>query len=312
MQQKKIVIAISMSFGLAMSTPALAGALDGGTAPLGSDVAVNGSITATGGSNTVVGSGSSISYPSAPANGWSNTAIGSGVTINGANNSSLGANSSTIGAGNVTIGNQATTGNSINSTGNVAIGMQATAINNTNGTGEIGATAIGYQSSATGKNSVAIGSGSIATTADSVSFGGGAQTATRVLQNVTAGTLATDAVNVSQLQAAIAGVSSPSIDTGAIVDQAVSQANAYTDRAIDGLRKEYSRAIAAVAASPALPALAPGERAIAVGTGYYNGQGGIGIAFALATQGGAIINAGVATTDSGGKPVLRAGAAWKF
>ncbi len=86
----------------------------------------------------------------------------------------------------------------------------------------------------------------------------------------------------------------------------------YTDQTINGLRKEYSRAIAAVAASPALPALAPGERAIAVGTGYYNGQGGLGIAFAQALQSGAIINAGVATTGSGGKPVLRAGAAWKF
>lgn len=309
MQQTKIVLALSLSFGLASS--ALAGGVDGGVAPLGSDVAVNGAITATGGSNTVVGSGAVISYPSAPASGWSNTAVGSGATINGANNSSLGANSSTIGAGNVTIGNQATTGNSVNSSGNVAIGQQATAINNTNGTGEEGAVAIGYQSSATGKNAVAIGSGSVATTANSVSFGGGVNTPTRVLQNVTAGTLGTDAVNVNQLQAAIAGVSAPSIDTGAIVNQAVGQANAYTDQAINGLRKEYSRAIAAVAASPALPALAPGERAIAIGAGHYNGQGGVGIAFAQALQGGAIVNAGV-SGGSGGKPVVRAGAAWKF
>ncbi len=340
---RKTTLALSLSFGLASS--ALAGGLDGGTAPLGSDVAVNGSITATGGSNTVVGSGASISYPSAPATGWSNTAVGSGATINGANNSSLGADSSTIGGGNVTIGNQATTGNSVNSSGNIAIGMQSTAINNTNGTGEEGAVAIGYQSSATGKNAVAIGSGSVATTANSVSFGGGAQTPTRVLQNVTAGALATDAVNVSQMQTYVAAnggtdnvarttantaltavntltprvttlettVQQLQQDVAAINPVAIlNQANSHTDQAINGLRKEYSRAIAAVAASPALPALAPGERAIAVGTGYYNGQGGLGIAFAQALQSGAIINAGVATTGSGGKPVLRAGAAWKF
>lgn len=342
---KKTTLALSLSFGLAMSTSALAGGVDGGVAPLGSDVAVNGSITAAGGSNTVVGSGASISYPSAPATGWSNTAIGSGATINGANNSSLGADSSTIGAGNVTIGNQATTGNSVNSSGNVAIGMQSTAINNTNGTGEEGAVAIGYQSNATGKNAVAIGSGSIATTANSVSFGGGAQTPTRVLQNVTAGTLGTDAVNVSQMQTYVAAnggtdnvartaatnaqttvnaltprvttletsVQQLQQDVAAINPAAIlNQANSYTDQAINSLRKEYSRAIAAVAASPALPALAPGERAIAIGAGHYNGQGGVGIAFAQALQSGAIINAGVATTGSGGKPVLRAGAAWKF
>lgn len=173
-----------------------------------------GTISTSGGNNTVVGSGAAITYPVTPANGWSNTNIGSDSLINGANNTSLGANTVSTGAANVTIGNQAVTGNGATSSGNVAIGFQSSAVNNINGTGEQGAVAIGYQSSATGKNSVSIGSGAVNTTADSVSFGGGL-TPTRVLQNITAGTLTTDAVNVGQLQAAIAGVGGSTIDTDA-------------------------------------------------------------------------------------------------
>lgn len=181
-----------------------------------------------------------------------------------------------------------------------------------------GATASGNSATAIGINALAgttySGGGPILLIAPSSPYVNQVAVGTAALSwgygDVAIGTGATDAVTVQQLQAAITGVGG--IDTGAIVNQAVGQANTYTDQAINGLRKEYSRAIAAVAASPALPALAPGERAVAVGTGYYNGQGGIGIAFAQALHSGAIINAGVATTGSGGKPVLRAGAAWKF
>lgn len=309
MQHKTIVLALSVVFGLCITTTAGAGALDGGTAPLASDVAVTGAISTSGGNNTVVGSGAAITYPVTPANGWSNTNIGSDSLINGANNTSLGANTSSTGGANVTIGNQAVTGNGATSSGNVAIGFQSSAVNNINGTGEQGAVAIGYQSSATGKNSVSIGSGAVNTTANSVSFGGGL-TPTRVLQNVTAGTLSTDAVNVGQLQAAIAGVSGSGIDTDTVINQAVSQANNYTDHAIDAIRREYSRAIAAVAAAPALPALSPGERAIAVGTGFYGGQQAIGVSIGQALNNGALLNAGI--SSAGSKPVIRAGAAWKF
>lgn len=339
-------IAISFSILAFASAAATAGALDGGTAPQATDVAVTGTITATGGSNTVVGSGATITYTGTPAQGWSNTAVGSGASIDGANNTNVGANTTTTGAASVTIGNQATTGNSDLSSGNIAIGMRATAVNNINGTGEQGAVAIGYQATATGKNSVAIGSGSIATSADSVSFGGGigSQTPTRVLQNVSAGSLGTDAVNVSQMQTYVAAnggtdnvarttannaltavnaltprvttlettVQQLQQDVAAINPTAIiNQANAYTDAAINSVRQEYSRAIAAVAASPALPALAPGERAIAIGGGMYNGQQSLGIAFGQALSGGAVVNAGISSAGSG-KAVARAGVAWKF
>lgn len=194
-------------------------------------------------------------------------------------------------------------------TGAAATGIGATAIgiNALAGTTYSGGTPVLLVAPATpyvnqvsvGMMALSWGYGDVATQDNTVAVGG------RRIVGLSDGTAATDAVTVQQLQAAIAGVGG--VDPGAIINQA----NAYTDQAINGLRKEYSRAIAAVAASPALPALAPGERAIAVGTGYYNGQGGLGIAFAQALQSGAIINAGV-SGGSGGKPVVRAGAAWKF
>lgn len=58
---------------------------------------------------------------------------------------------------------------------------------------------------ANGENAVAIGSGSVANAANTVSVGNAG--AERRITNVAAGTAVTDAVNVGQLNAAIAGVS---------------------------------------------------------------------------------------------------------
>lgn len=74
--------------------------------------------------------------------------------------------------------------------------------------------------------------------------------------------------------------------------------------ALGGQARAASTGSTAIGATASLP--------MAIGTSYYNGEGGLGIAFAQALRSGAIINAGVATTGSGGRPVLRAGAAWKF
>lgn len=272
------------------------------SSPYLNQVAVGTAALSWGYGDVAIGTGTvAVSQP--PIGSYSAaTAVGYRSTVWGNNSIAIG-NEAVAGPGaagtapttNITVSNATALGGQARaaSTGSTAIGATAS-VTGTN------STAIGTGSSAIGNNSVALGAGTVATQADTVAVGG------RRVVGLADGTGATDAVTVQQLQAAIAGVGG--VDAGAIINQA----NSYTDQAINGLRKEYSRAIAAVAASPALPALAPGERAIAVGTGYYNGQGGVGIAFAQALQGGAIINAGVATTGSGGKPVLRAGAAWKF
>lgn len=187
----------------------------------------------------------------------------------------------------------------------------ATALGGTASAAANNSTAIGAGATAAGVNSVALGAGSVAMQANTVEIG------TRRITGVSAGTAASDAVNVGQLQAAIAGIpagpagpAGPVVNEAAIVARAVSSSNSYTDQAINSLRREYSRAIAAVAATPMLPALAPGERAIAVAGGWYNGSQAIGVAVAQGLQDGALINAGFAT--AGGKPIVRGGAAWKF
>jgi autotransporter adhesin len=336
MQQKKIVLALSLALGAglaqAQSTEYGTGATASGnsataiginglagttysgggpilliapSSPYVNQVAVGTAALSWGYGDVAIGTGTvAVSQP--PLGSYSAaTAIGYRSTVWGNNSIAVG-NEAVAGPGaagtapgiNITVSNATALGSQARaaSTGSTAIGATA----NVTGTS---ATAIGTGSSAIGNNSVALGAGTVATQDSTVAVG------SRRVVGLSDGTGATDAVTVQQLQAAIAGVGG--IDTGAIINQAVGQANAYTDQAINGLRKEYSRAIAAVAASPALPALAPGERAIAVGTGYYNGQGGLGIAFAQALQSGAIINAGI-SGGSGGKPVVRAGAAWKF
>lgn len=181
----------------------------------------------------------------------------------------------------------------------------ATALGGTASAAANNSTAIGAGATASGANSVALGAGSVAMQANTVEIG------TRRITGLSAGTAASDAVNVGQLQAAIAGIpAGPAINEAAIVARAVSSSNSYTDQAINSLRREYSRAIAAVAATPMLPSLAPGERAIAVAGGWYNGSQAFGVAVAQGLQDGALVNVGFAT--AGGKPIVRGGAAWKF
>lgn len=332
MQQKTIVLALSLALGAGLShgqsteygtgatasgnsataigINALAGTTYSGggpilliapSSPYVNQVSVGTAALSWGYGDVAIGTGTvAVSQP--PLGSYSAaTAVGYRSTVWGNNSVAIG-NEAVAGPGaagtvpgaNITVSNATSLGalSRASTTGSTAIGAAA----NATGTS---ATAIGTGSSAIGNNSVALGAGTVATQDNTVAVGG------RRVVGLSDGTAATDAVTVQQLQAAIAGVGG--VDAGAIINQA----NAYTDQAINGLRREYSRAIAAVAASPALPALAPGERAVAIGTGYYNGQGGLGIAFAQALRSGAIINAGV-SGGSGGKSVVRAGAAWKF
>lgn len=237
--------------------------------------------------DTAVGTGAiAVSQP-APGTNAAATSYGYGATSWGDNSVAIGAKAT---AGGGAAGAAPTSNPTI---------YNATAIGATANAAATNSTAVGTGSQALATGSVALGAGSTATRANSVEVGG------RQVTGVAAGTQSTDAVNLGQLQAAIAGVGG--VDAGAILNDA----KTYTDQAINAVRREYSQAIAAVAASPALPALAPGERAIAVGGGFYNGQQAIGITFGQALSNGALVNAGVATAGAG-RPVARVGAAWKF
>jgi trimeric autotransporter adhesin len=110
------------------------------------------------------------------------------------------------------------------------------------------AVAVGSAAVAAGNNSVALGSGSIATRDDSVSVG--ATGAERQITNVAAGTQATDAVNVQQLNSAVGGL----------------------QQGMNSIARNAYSGIAAAAALAAIPDVDAGKTiAVGVGTGNYQG-----------------------------------------
>jgi hypothetical protein len=110
------------------------------------------------------------------------------------------------------------------------------------------AVAVGSAAVAAGNNSVALGSGSIATRDDSVSVG--ATGAERQITNVGAGTQATDAVNVQQLNSAVGGL----------------------QQGMNSIARNAYSGIAAAAALAAIPDVDAGKTiSVGVGTGNYQG-----------------------------------------
>ena len=107
--------------------------------------------------------------------------------------------------------------------------------------------------------------------------------------------------------------------------QTLSSANSYTDAAVAGVAREaraytdheiakseefLSAGIAAVAAQPNLPALAAGQKAVAVGTGHFNGADAVGVAFGFAPRDGVVLSGGVSGVSGEGKPVFRTSASY--
>jgi autotransporter adhesin len=186
----------------------------------------------------------------ARASGDNSTAIGVSATASRAGALALGQSASATGVDAIAIGHGAS------ATGSVAVGLNASAAgggaafgDNSVATGVL-ATAIGPGASATAPGSVAIGSGSVASTANSVSFGTSGHE--RVLTNVAPGVNPTDAVNVSQLNAAVGNLKS----------------------------NLFSGIAAAVAlGAPATPS-APGKTTLTLQSGFFENYTGIGLAFA--------------------------------
>lgn len=250
-----------------------------------------------------------------------------GWDTNGNSNVAVGdhAGNYVTGSNNVAIGTYA--GSSITANNSVAIGTGASAATNS--------VAIGAGATASHANSVALGSGSVTTSSNSVSVG--AVGAERKIQNVAAGTLATDAVNLGQMQAADAAVLSGAnayTDAGlainsandrayasAVAAQAELDANAYTDAAvgtstaylegqIGELREEAFQGIAAAAAIVPMAPAGKGETTVNVGAATYGGQGALGLAAAHQISNRINLNAGVGLT--GGRTLGRVGVGFRF
>ncbi|MCJ1888070.1 YadA-like family protein [Pseudomonas sp. LA21] len=143
-------------------------------------------------------------------------------------------------------------------------------------------TAVGSNAKAKGKNSVAIGANSVAERDNSVAVGSAG--AERQITHVAAGTRTTDAANVGQL------------------NQAMADANSYTDQRYAGLKHdmnqmndELSAGIAGAIAMAHLPQpITNGGNTTALGVGNFNGQSAVAV--------------GVSRTSDDGKWTTKLGA----
>jgi autotransporter adhesin len=189
----------------------------------------------TGDSRYFKATGANDGSDDAAANGDHSVAIGS--FANAAGDASLAAGTSSWAAGD-------------NST---AVGTLSTAA------GE-NSTALGYQASASADGSVALGNGSIADRANTVSVGSAG--AERQITNVAAGTEATDAVNLSQLDAATTGATRYFKATGANDGSDDATANGDHSVAIGS----YANAAGIASFAAGTSSWAAGDNSTAVGT----------------------------------------------
>ncbi|HUA80697.1 MAG TPA: YadA-like family protein [Dyella sp.] len=181
------------------------------------------------------------------------------------------------------------------SAGSVAVGYNATATGNGSSAAGQGAaatgsssTAIGAGATASADNSVALGAGSVATQANSVSVGSAGNE--RTITNVASGVNATDAVNVSQLQASQNWAKS-------YVDQTATQLN----NRINTVGRHADAGTAAAMAMSNIPqAYQPNQSSLGAGIGTFNGQAAVAVGMSTITPGGRWVLKGSLTGNSQG------------
>ena len=252
--------------------------------------------------------------PGALADGDNSVATGSGAWAAGQGAVAVGNNASALQAGAIAIGDGALAesvgsvaiGAGAYAKSSVAVGIGAQAVGgNTTAIGDFAvatgnkSVSIGANSSAPGDNSVAIGSDTVADEDNTVAVGG--RRVTQVADPVSG----TDAVNARYLEQRLQEIQP--LDT----EEILSQSRSYTDAQINKLDKRLSAGIAAVAATPSMPALAAGERAIAAGVATYNGQQALSIGYGHALNNTDYVTASIAASTQG-RPVFRASLAKKF
>lgn len=184
----------------------------------------------------------------ATANGDGALASGNNAVANGTGAIATGTNAVAKTAGSVAIG----AGAQANGDPTVAVGNNAVA----NGNNSV---ALGANSTANGNNSVALGAGSVASRDNSVDVGG------RQITSVAAGTQATDATNLGQVQSMVNG------------------ANAYADQVghatLQQANKYAARGVASAMAVPTMPQLNPGQKWVGAAGASYDGSSAMGIGF---------------------------------
>jgi autotransporter adhesin len=158
--------------------------------------------------------------------------------------------------------------------------------------------ALGNKAQASGNNATAVGSAAQATARNSVGSAG----ATRQITNVAAGTQATDAVNLGQLNSGLSG------------------ARAHTDAVYNNLRKdihqlddELSAGIAGAMAMAALPQPhSPGASMTSVGVGNFRGESTVAVGIATMSKDGKWLTKMQGSTDSQGEVGVSVGVGYQW
>jgi autotransporter adhesin len=198
----------------------------------------------------------------------------------------------------------------------VAVGTAARAIGtNTTAVGDHAvasadfAVAIGGNSNASHENSVAIGNGSTTSAPNTVSVGYAGNE--RRVTHVAAASEGTDAVNLTQLNAALAAVSSNFGAAQGYTDLRFDAAMSYTDQQAEKVRAYAARGIAASLAMPTVAPSEAGKTAFGIGTGYHDGETAVGLALAHAFTEDFQLSGGVAKVH-GGRNVARVAVGFEF
>lgn len=268
----------------------------GGGGTGGISIGGKGSASTKSGTNAIaIGAG-------AQANGQNGLAVGGGAYSHGKNDVALGGNSKVHADGSTAVGANALI--SAQATNSVAIG-EGTRVTGANGT------AVGQGASVLATSAVALGQGSVADRANTVSIG--SKGAERQLVNVSAGTAATDAVNVRQM------------------NEGLQKERAYTDTKVaslndrfDGLQRDVGEKITRMderidrmaAMSGAYAGMAmntsslAGANRVGVGVGAQGGEQALAIGYQRLIGKKASISFGGAM--SGGEKSLMGGAGFSW
>lgn len=176
--------------------------------------AVSGTTDNTNGANAA-GSDSTAVGDNSTASGSESTALGGGATASGLGSTAVGATAQASAGYSIAVG----TSSSVASSAfyGIAVGQGAQIQ-----TGATYGVAIGAGSYVASGDTKSVAIGFLSTTTRSNEFSVGSVGLTRVVSNVSAGTLSTDAVNLGQLQSEFASA----------VTNAVAQAKTYTDQQI--------------------------------------------------------------------------------
>jgi autotransporter adhesin len=169
--------------------------------------------------------------------------------------------------------------------------------------------AIGGNSQAAHENSVAIGNGSTTSSANTVSVGSAGNE--RRVTHVAAATQGTDAVNLTQLNAALNAVSTNIGAAQSYTDQRFDSAISYTNLQVQSVREYAARGIAATLAMPSVSPSEAGKTAFGLGTGYHDGQVAVGLAVAHAFSDDFQLSGGVAKVH-GGRNAARVAVGFEF